>query len=108
MLFWRLSLCAEAFGKVYACAAHGLCRRYAGNFFVLDFFAPGASRGPTASSEAEFRMIQDLPVLENYDVLVSFDVLSQLPAQTGAGQHRIDRLRFEMKSIRQFACTLKC
>lgn len=33
------------------------------------------------SSEAEFRMIQDLPVLENYDVLVSFDVLSQLPAQ---------------------------
>jgi anti-sigma factor RsiW len=34
-----------------------------------------------ASSEADFRMIQDLPVLENYDVLTSFDGLSQLPAQ---------------------------
>jgi anti-sigma factor RsiW len=31
------------------------------------------------TSEADFRMIQDLPVLENYDVLSSFDALSQLP-----------------------------
>ncbi len=30
-------------------------------------------------SEAEFRMIKDLPVLENYDVLANFDVLSDLP-----------------------------
>ena len=29
------------------------------------------------SSDAEFRMIQDLPVLENYDVLTSLDALSQ-------------------------------
>ena len=28
-------------------------------------------------SDAEFRMIQDLPVLENYDVLTSLDALSQ-------------------------------
>jgi anti-sigma factor RsiW len=44
--------------------------------------------GPAASSEAEFRMIQDLPVLENYDVLVSFDVLSQLPAQPAQAQEK--------------------
>ena|SRR5579863_34297 len=43
---------------------------------------------PAASSEAEFRMIQDLPVLENYDVLVSFDVLSQLPAQPAQAQEK--------------------
>lgn len=29
------------------------------------------------SADAEFRMIQDLPVLENYDVLTSLDALSQ-------------------------------
>lgn len=33
------------------------------------------------SSDAEFRMIQDLPVLENYDVLTSLDALSQPVAQ---------------------------
>ena len=32
-------------------------------------------------SEAEFRMIKDLPVLEDYDVLMNFDPLSDLPAQ---------------------------
>jgi anti-sigma factor RsiW len=36
------------------------------------------------SSDAEFRMIQDLPVLENYDVLTSLDALAQPVAQTGA------------------------
>jgi anti-sigma factor RsiW len=35
------------------------------------------------SSDAEFRMIQDLPVLENYDVLTSLDALAQPVAQTG-------------------------
>lgn len=34
---------------------------------------------PPAASDAEFRMIQDLPVLENYDVLTSFDAPSQPP-----------------------------
>ncbi len=29
------------------------------------------------SSDSEFRMIQDLPVLENYDVLTSLDALAQ-------------------------------
>jgi len=33
------------------------------------------------SSDSEFRMIQDLPVLENYDVLTSLDALSQPVAQ---------------------------
>jgi len=32
-----------------------------------------------ASTEADFRMIRDLPVLENYDVLSKFDALSELP-----------------------------
>jgi anti-sigma factor RsiW len=49
-----------------------------------------ASRPPTvvnnpaipASSDAEFRMIQDLPVLENYDVLMSLDSFSQPVAPT--------------------------
>jgi anti-sigma factor RsiW len=40
------------------------------------------------SSEADFRMIQDLPVLENYDVLTSFDALSQVPAQPAAVPQR--------------------
>lgn len=32
-----------------------------------------------ASAEADFGMIRDLPVLENYDVLSKFDALSELP-----------------------------
>ena len=31
------------------------------------------------NTEAEFGMIKDLPVLEDYDVLTSFDALSELP-----------------------------
>jgi len=34
--------------------------------------------------DAEFRMIKDLPVLEDYDVLANFDALSDLPAQPAA------------------------
>jgi anti-sigma factor RsiW len=33
------------------------------------------------NTEAEFGMINDLPVLEDYDVLTSFDALSELPVQ---------------------------
>jgi len=36
---------------------------------------------PAQSSEAEFRMINNLPVLEDYDVVSSFDALSDLPVQ---------------------------
>ena len=32
------------------------------------------------AGEADFRMIRDLPVLENYEVLSTFDALSELPA----------------------------
>ncbi|HEY1866355.1 MAG TPA: hypothetical protein VGG55_04730, partial [Candidatus Acidoferrales bacterium] len=35
-------------------------------------------------SDAEFRMIKDLPVLEDYDVVANFDALSDLPAQPAA------------------------
>jgi anti-sigma factor RsiW len=37
-----------------------------------------------ASSESDFRMINDLPELENYDVLANFDALSDLPATPAA------------------------
>jgi anti-sigma factor RsiW len=33
------------------------------------------------AGDADFKMIADLPVLENYDVLANFEVLSELPAQ---------------------------
>jgi predicted anti-sigma-YlaC factor YlaD len=36
--------------------------------------------GGTAGSEEQFRMINDLGVLENYEVLKNFDPLSDLPA----------------------------
>jgi anti-sigma factor RsiW len=44
--------------------------------------APDALATPIAqaSSESDFRMINDLPELENYDVLSNFDALSDLPA----------------------------
>jgi anti-sigma factor RsiW len=38
----------------------------------------------TSAGEAEFSMIQNLPVLEDYDVLSSFDALSELPVQQAA------------------------
>ena len=38
-----------------------------------------------ATAEADFRMIRDLPVLENYDVLSKFDALSELPASPLSG-----------------------
>jgi anti-sigma factor RsiW len=39
------------------------------------------SRGP---AEADFGMIRDLPVLENFDVLSKFEALSELPAPPNA------------------------
>jgi anti-sigma factor RsiW len=36
------------------------------------------------SAESDFRMIRDLPVLENYDVLSKFDALSELPEPPAA------------------------
>ena len=51
-----------------------------------------SSRPPVArpaaqpGSEAEFRMINDLPVLENYDVLASFEALSALPSKPGTAE----------------------
>ena len=35
-------------------------------------------------SDADFRMIQNLPELENYDLLSNFDALSDLPAAAPA------------------------
>jgi anti-sigma factor RsiW len=41
----------------------------------------GPVRNPTelAQHEEEFKMINDLPVLEDYDVLANFEALSELP-----------------------------
>lgn len=57
----------------------------------LSSFQPGrlAVTHPPAgatvqNTEAEFGMIKDLPVLEDYDVLTSFDALSELPVQQTA------------------------
>jgi anti-sigma factor RsiW len=41
---------------------------------------PGDNSAPVAKAEEEFIMIRDLPVLEDYDVLANFEVLSELPA----------------------------
>jgi len=38
----------------------------------------------TPNADAEFRMIKDLPVLEDYDVLANFEALSELPTQPSA------------------------
>jgi anti-sigma factor RsiW len=40
---------------------------------------PPAVESSAAQSEQEFKMIKDLGVLENYDVLNDFDALSELP-----------------------------
>lgn len=41
---------------------------------------PGIDTAPVAKADEEFRMIRDLPVLEDYDVLANFEALSELPA----------------------------
>jgi anti-sigma factor RsiW len=43
-----------------------------------------SSGAASQNAEAEFGMIKDLPVLEDYDVLTSFDALSDLPVQQTA------------------------
>ena len=58
--------------------------RFALAVTVLAVFSVWLSTRPVqppapAGSEAEFRMIQDLPVLENYDVLSGFDVTEPAP-----------------------------
>jgi anti-sigma factor RsiW len=49
---------------------------------------PGDKTNPAVtmqvSAEADFGMIRDLPVLENYDVISKFDALSELPDSTAA------------------------
>jgi anti-sigma factor RsiW len=54
----------------------------------LSFFQPArlvvthpAGGAAVQNTEAEFGMIKDLPVLEDYDVVTSFDALSELPVQ---------------------------
>jgi anti-sigma factor RsiW len=40
-----------------------------------------ATTAVVTNAEAEFGMIKDLPVLEDYDVVTTFDALSELPVQ---------------------------
>jgi anti-sigma factor RsiW len=44
------------------------------------------------NTEAEFGMIKDLPVLEDYDVLTSFDALSELPVQQTAQSRPLNQM----------------
>jgi anti-sigma factor RsiW len=44
------------------------------------------------NTEAEFGMINDLPVLEDYDVLTSFDALSELPVQQSAQPQPLNQM----------------
>jgi anti-sigma factor RsiW len=44
------------------------------------------------NTEAEFGMINDLPVLEDYDVLTSFDALSELPVQQSAQPQPVNQM----------------
>lgn len=44
------------------------------------------------NAEAEFGMIKDLPVLEDYDVLTSFDALSELPVQQAAQPQPLNQM----------------
>lgn len=44
------------------------------------------------STEAEFGMIKDLPVLEDYDLLTSFDALSDLPVQQTAQPQPVNQM----------------
>lgn len=52
----------------------------------LSSFQPGrlsvpGQNVPVQTSEADFGAIKNLPVLEDYDVVTSFDALSELPVQ---------------------------
>ena len=52
--------------------------------------APQPNSAPAPMNpEAEFRMIKDLPVLENYDVLANFEALSELPAPPAQGKNEM-------------------
>lgn len=39
------------------------------------------------SGETDFKMIEDLPAIENYDVIANFDALSDLPTSTAPQSH---------------------
>jgi anti-sigma factor RsiW len=50
----------------------------------LSLMPPAPQLQAVSSGETEFRMIVDLPVLEDYDVLANFEVLSELPMDPAA------------------------
>ena len=50
----------------------------------ISLLPPAPGPVPAANSEAEFKMIKDLPVLEDYDVLANFEALSELPPKPAA------------------------
>lgn len=51
--------------------------------------APVADQAALTRSEEEFKMIKDLPVLEDYDVLVGFEPLSAVPAAREKGNRKL-------------------
>lgn len=51
--------------------------------------APNQPLATQMSADADFGMIRDLPVLENYDLLSKFDALSELPAPASVAQGEV-------------------
>ncbi len=52
-----------------------------GSVWISSLSQPPRQDSVMPNADAEFRMIKDLPVLEDYDVLANFEALSELPAQ---------------------------
>ena len=60
---------------------------------------PGVNTNPSVASpsgqvaaEADFGMIRDLPVLENYEVVSKFEALSELPASPAASTDEVNKV----------------
>jgi anti-sigma factor RsiW len=53
--------------------------------------APTQPPATQTSADADFGMIRDLPVLENYDLLSKFDALSELPVPPAAANREVTK-----------------
>ena len=97
-----------------AVAEARICRYGAGCHFGLDVFHAAGCTDRTQAPMSRYRrrrisrMIRDLPVLENYDVLSKFDALSELPVRAGCRDRRSDERNQVMKTAipirRCFGC----
>jgi hypothetical protein len=54
--------------------------------------APNQPPAAQMSADADFGMIRDLPVLENYDLLSKFDALSELPVPPAVANREVTKV----------------